>query len=94
MGISAEQVSSLQIVAQLGICSKFWLFMIMSVLMLLAPLVIILFFSVLTFIPYVRNGVWASVLYSVSSVQSLDWLGRRWDMRDDSTEILFLSFLR
>ena len=32
--------------------------------------------------------------YSFSSVQSLDRLGRREDMRDDSAEILFQSFLR
>ena len=29
-----------------------------------------------------------------SSVQSLDQFGRRWDLRDDSAEILFQSFLQ
>ena len=35
-----------------------------------------------------------NVQFLFSSVKSIDQLGRRGDMRDDSAEILFLSFLR
>ena len=45
-----------------------------------------------TFLPLFVDSI--RTLARFSSVLSLDGLGRRGDMRDDSAEILFQSFLR
>ena len=41
-----------------------------------------------------RNEGHLAVWDTMSCVQSLDQLGRSWDMKDSSAEILFQSFLQ
>lgn len=41
----------------------------------------------------VQRQSWKFTLFSISSVQSLNWLGRQGDMRNNLADILFPSFL-